>query len=152
MLDRDANEFLLCAAVFGHDVELAESSEKVVSVGFFLVFDAEVIHHQCECHGVALMSEQTRCVGSLVIAVCGQMLDQPVLSQAASLWQAVYALVDLHDDGVPLDVLPHLVLVDDISRNVVEVDAHILRCGQWCAEVEILDVSGHELGAFIAHH
>ena len=57
MLDRDADEFLLEATVLSHYIQFAQGCQQVIGVFLVRVLDAEVIHHQCESHRVALVLE-----------------------------------------------------------------------------------------------
>ena len=64
------------------------------------------------------------------------------------MWEAVDASANFEVDPVIVNVLHEVVFVDEVLRDVGELDFDVFRTIQRGAEIEVGDVEGAELGAF----
>ena len=64
------------------------------------------------------------------------------------MWEAVDASANFEVDPVIVNMLHEVVFIDEVLRDVGELDFDVFRVVQRSAEIEVRDVEGAELGTF----
>ena len=119
----------------------------ILSLG---VLDAKVVDYQSERNVSAFMLEQARCMWGQVVPVGSKVRDEAILGELACLGEAIYSFVHRDGDGAVAGVFGHVIFGNDVGWDVVQFDGHVLGGGKGCAEVEVLDVGGHEFCIWLA--
>jgi hypothetical protein len=101
----------------GRDVELLE----MLGVFVASVLDSDIINNQTEENGTGSMGEETTSVLCLHATVLGEMLDEYVAGQRASLGKTIHAFADLNQSVSFVDEGLELVLLHDADG-----DSHVL--------------------------
>ena len=83
----------------------------------------------------------------------GEVDFQPVIGNAAGLFEARHTFADLHIyPAVGADEDVQVVLLDDIIREEIQGEFHVLVSGHGGAVVEIFDFKHHKPGVSICQH
>ncbi len=70
----------------------------MVGVVFADIFDAEVVHGECELYRSGDVFPKAWCVLDLVVTMWSQALAQQVIGQDSSLGQSIYCLANFEID------------------------------------------------------
>ena len=132
----DPDKFSTCP-VCADLIVFLEGSEQVLSIVAACVLDAEVVHNQREDHWACLMAPQTWGDVTLDVATGIEVFGEEVVGKFACLFEPVHALGELEIYPPVVYILFEVLFIDDLLRDVGELDAGVLGPVQWCVEIEI---------------
>ena len=144
-VERHAQEFGACAVDCGC-VKAVKGGEEVVEIGGGGVLNTEVIDDEGKLDGVGFVAPQGGGAGDRVVAVRGEVLDEPVLGDAAGLFETRDTLSDLDVHEAVVFNAGEIVFGNNLSRDERDGDSHIFVGGEGGAVVELVDVDGAEAG------
>ena len=75
-----------------------QSLDEMIGVGLVGVAHAKVVNHEREHDVVRDVSEKTRSVGALDLAVSAEAPDETSLAELAGLWEAIHAFSNFKVD------------------------------------------------------
>jgi hypothetical protein len=75
----------------------------MIGVRLLAVSNAKVVNNQAESHIESFVLKETGSVGALVVAVFGEVRDEPKLAQTTSLRETVHAFSDLEVDCIVVE-------------------------------------------------
>jgi hypothetical protein len=87
------------------------------------VLYSKVINNQTEDNGTGSMGEETKGVFCLYVTALGEMLDESIVDELASLGKTVYALADFDENMSVVDEGLELVLFHATGRNDSDGDS-----------------------------
>jgi hypothetical protein len=129
----------------GDGEERLEGGGEMLGVVAAGVLDSEVINNQTEHDGTGSMGEETVRVFCSYVAVLGEMLDESIVGELASLGKTVHSFADFNEDVSIVDEGLELVLFHDAGGNYFDWDSHVLVVLHGSVQVEVFDVDRHEL-------
>jgi hypothetical protein len=80
--------------------------------------NSEVICNQTEDNGTGSIGEETRNMLCLYVTVLGEMLDESIVGELASLGKTVQAFTDFDENMSVVNKRLELVLLHDAGKNV----------------------------------
>ena len=111
-------------------------------VGVFLsdVLDPKVVNDKEENNGLGGVLPERRSSGNRRESKVGKVIFEPVIGDAASLFEAKHAFSDIEVDPAVRTECAEVVLIDYFVRYAGQCKFHVLRAGHGGAIVEILDI------------
>ena len=111
------------------------------------IFDAELLDDKGESDVTHHMLPDGRGTGDRRISKLGEVDFQPVVGNASGLFETRHAFVDLHiDTAVRADEAVQVILLNDLVREEIQGEFHVLVSGHGGTVVEIFDVQRHKPG------
>ena len=133
--------------VDGDGVQAAECGNEMVCGVVASVLDAEIVDDKRERHGEVGVCPERRRAGDGGIAVFGEMQSEAVVGNDAGLIEAGHDFSDLEVDPAVRGKCKMIVLHDDLIRDEVKGQAHVLVAVHGCIIIEHFNVYHQELGA-----
>ena len=112
--------------VDGYSKNLLESLDEMVSSLFADVFDKKMVNHEGEKDIFGGMLPKGRGLRDGGVAKLGKVDMEPIVCNADSLFQAWHAFADLQVHPSVGCVLAEVVLGDNLFREDVQADLHVL--------------------------
>ncbi len=101
------------------------------------VFDSKIIHNEDKGYWSPFVSPESWSGGALIVSLRFQSFGEEVISQFASLLEAVYALGDLKVHPSFVLEFCKVVFCVELIRDVRDSNAYIFWAIQRCAQVEV---------------
>ena len=119
---------------------LLEVLNQVISILFANIFDAEVVNDKGEGDVTRRMISEGRGAGDRRISKLGYVDFQLVIGDAPGLFETRHAFADLHVyPAVGVDEAVQVVLLDDLVREEIQGDFHVLVSSHRGAVIQIFD-------------
>ena len=132
--------------VDGYGVQFLEGLDEVVGVFLADVLDPKVVNDEGENDGLGGILPERRSSGNRGESKMGKMSFEPVVGDAAGLFEAGHAFSDIEVNQAVRIECREVVLVDYFVRDAGQCEFHVIVAGHGGAIVEILDIHGHESG------
>ena len=101
-----------------------EGVEKMISVAHDYIFDADIINYEVKKDRLPFVAPQTRGLGELLVVVLEKACLQEVIGKAAGLRETIDNITDLKMHPALVYVFVEVILVDEILRDVGELDLY----------------------------
>ena len=133
--------------IHGDGVLFLEGLEQVVSIVFADIFYAEVVNDKGESDVTLRMLPYGGGARDRRISKQGKVYFQPVIGDAAGLFETRHAFAYLHiDPAVRSGEAAQVVLLNDLVREEIQGEFYVLLSRHGVAIVEIFDVQRHKMG------
>ena len=126
--------------VDGDGVQFLEGLDEVVGVFLAVVLDPKVVNNEGENDGLGGVLPESRSYGNRGEPKMGKMIFDPVVGDAAGLFEAMRAFSDPEVNLVVRTECAEVVLVDYFVRDAGQCEFHVLVAVHGGAIVEILDI------------
>ena len=113
---------------------------------------AEMVNHKGEHDWSPLVDPQDRGDGALLVLVLAKALFQKLVGEAARLGKAINTIIYFEIHPSIMDELVDIVLVDEILRDVGELDLDVLGIVKRHLQVVVDDVVVDKLCSFSGEH
>ena len=115
---------------------ILEGLDRVISIFFADIFDAEVVNDKGEVDVTCRMLPEGRSAGDRRMSKLGEVDFQPFIGDADGLFDTQHAFEDLRiDPAVGADEAAQVVLQDDLVREEIQGKFHVLVSGHGGAVV-----------------
>ena len=119
----------------------------MIIIFFADIFDAEVFDDKGEYNVTRRMLPEVGAAGDRSISKLGEVDIQPVIGNAAGLFETRHAFANLHiDPAVGADEAAQVVLFDDFIQEEIQGEFHVLVLGHGGAVVEVFYVKHYKPG------
>jgi len=108
------------------------------------VFDTEIVDDERESDGTAIVFPESGSDSARGVAVGSKEFAEIIIGNAAGLGKTIHAAANLNAHVSVVDFVMKLVVIHDLVWNVFDRDAHVFVSGHWGAQVEVLEITGHE--------
>ena len=126
---------------------LLEGLDQMISIFFSDIFDAKAVDDKGEGDVRRCMLPEVGGAGDRRIYKLGEVDFQLVIGNAAGLFDTRHAFADIHiDTAVRADEATQVVLLNDLVREEIQGEFHVLVSGYGGAVVEIFDVQHYKPG------
>ena len=132
--------------VDGDSILLLESLDEIFSSFFADIFDTEVVDHEGEKNIFGGMLPKGRGSRNGGVAKLGKVDLEPIVCNAAGLFQAWHAFADLQVHPSVGCELEEIVLGDDFFRKYVQADLHILIASHRSIVIKHFNIQSEETG------
>ncbi len=140
-LDGNAGKFV-CGHVTLHTVEFFKELQQKVEMFNVNVFNTKVIHDEAKLEWTPLMAPKSWRGSSLVEALSNKVQSEKVIGKDASLGKSVTALANSKVDPAVLVLAQEIVFLDELVRDVRELDANIFWIRHRSIKMEVLEIDG----------
>ena len=124
-----------------------EGLDQMISIFFSKIFDAKVVDNKGESDVMRRMLPKVWGTGDRCISKLGKVYFQPVVGDADGLFGTRNAFADLHIyPDVRAEKAAQVVLLNDLVREEIQGEFHVLESGHGGAVVEIFDIQRHKPG------
>ena len=123
-------------------VQLTQGGNEMVSTRLGGVLDTKVVNEECENSAIGGVPENAW-GGCLYVPVRCEMCDETLLSEEASLRQAIHTFGDLLEDRAIDDVGSQIVCADNRGGQKSRRYAHKIGLYKGRAKVVVFDIDGH---------
>lgn len=131
-------------------VEIVEAVNKMLCILLAHILDTKVADNKCEGDGLSalnsVMQIETRSALNRAVAIFGEVHHKMIIGEDTSVREAIHALANFDENVAVVDEWRKVVVIHDYQRDVFNGDLHVLITRHQRAQVEALDVDGHELG------
>ncbi len=86
--NRVVSHSINCRPILGEHVILFYACNLLIHIVFILIFNAKVVHHQCECDGAWFVVPQSQSICTFKISKLGQLMPQAFVCKYARLGQS----------------------------------------------------------------
>ena len=121
-------------------VKFLEGLDEVVGVLLADLLDPKVFDTKREIDGLVGVLPERRSSGNMGESKMGKVIFEPVVGNAASLFEAGHAFSDLKVNPAFRTECAEVVLVDDFVRDTGQRKFHVLVAGDGGTKVKILDI------------
>ena len=126
-------------------VQLTQGGNEMVSTKLGGVLDTKVVNDKCKDSAIGGVPEKAW-GGCLYVPVRCEVCDEALLSEKASLWQAIHTFGDLKEDRAIDDVGSQIVCADNRGGQKSRRYAHKIGLYKGRAKVVVFDIDGHPFG------
>ena len=112
--------------ICGDGKMLLKSLFQMVGVEFTHVFNTEVVVNETKNNWAPFVATETGSCGRFIVTGFFDAFEENIILQFASLWQDVASLENLEIDPSIAVVSSEVVFTNELLRNVLDLDAHIL--------------------------
>ncbi len=109
------------------------------------VFHTKVINDEAELDGLPFVAQETRSGSRFVVSFGFKAGAKKIVGQDACLGKTITSLVNFKVDPTIPVLTGEIVFVNELCRNVQDLDADIFRVGLGSVEVEVLQVDRAKL-------
>ena len=110
----------------------------MLSVLYAPVFDTKIVNSNGKCDGSPYMAPKGGCKLAWLVTAVGEMFGEKFLGEDACLFEAAHATLNAHVYPLIACNFTETLGFGDIVQDVVEVQPHIFKIGEWCFEVKHL--------------
>ena len=126
--------------VDGDGVQFLEGLDEVVSVFRANILDPKIVDDEGESDRLGSVLPERRSSGNRGESKMGKVRFEPVISNAAGLFEAGHDFLDLEVNPAVRTECAEVVLFDDFVRDTGQHKFHVLVAGHGSAIVKILDI------------
>jgi hypothetical protein len=112
------------------------------------VFDTKVIHDEAELEWTLFVAPKSRHGSIFIEALSNEAQLEKVIGKDASLGKSVTALANFKVDPAILVSAQEFVFLEELVRDVRELDANIFRIRHRSVQIEVLEINGAEPSSF----
>ncbi len=112
------------------------------------VFDTKVIHDEAELEWTPFVAPKSQRGSSFVEALSNEAQSEKVIGKDASLGKSITALANFKVDPAILVLAWEIVFIDELVRDVRELDANIFGIRHRSVQIEVLEIDGAEPRSF----
>ena len=103
----------------------------MIGVALAYIFDAKIINYEGKQDRSPFVAPQTRGLGALVVVVFEKTCLQEVFGEAAGLRETIDAVADFEIHPSLVDIGVEVILVNELSRDVGELDFDVFGIVEW---------------------
>ncbi len=118
----------------------------MIQVGIANFLDGKVVGNECKHDGASFVAPEPGGGDCLVVVEFGKVVLEELVGKDACLGETVHSLAHLKVDPEVTGKLVELVLVDEFSGDVCQLDVDVLWPVEQGVEIEILEVHGGKPG------
>jgi hypothetical protein len=142
-----------CKFVAGHvelePMELLENIAEMVEVFYPNILHPKVINYETELDGTPFVAPEAWGRFGLVTSLSKKAGSEEIVGTNLGLGKAITALMNLEVDPPITIATLKVVLLNELCQNVSNFNADVFRDWHWSVKVEVLEVDGAEVCAWV---
>ena len=103
----------------------------MIGVALAYILNVEIINYEGKQDRSPFVAPQTRGLVALVVVVIEKACPQEVIGKAAGLRETIDTITDFEIHPALVYVFVKVILVDEILRDVSELDFYVFRIVKW---------------------